>query len=180
MKTQDILILITLVIGVVNLGIGFANLFLAYKNRRNSLREHVYKEQLIFFHKLSYEISVIYSHFEDIYVDQSISEEKDIAIEKKIEAIHQLVDTHDFLISNSVYFPIDSIVRIIDNLFLQALKQGGKITESELDKLSDSQIFLMDKIREFAGIDELTKENNELTNRISWKVKLKQLSSTTK
>jgi hypothetical protein len=150
---------------ILTFGVSVFSLILNIKNRKNAIREHLYKEQMSFFFKLSNEFAHVYKLFEDIWIEQTFNDSQDILLETHLNNIHTLIDTHDFIIPNQIYSTINQTIESLNDLYKLVIDKDRKITDKELNKYSDMHSNLVEDIREFAGVDELSEENKRLYNK---------------
>jgi hypothetical protein len=118
-----------------------------------------------FFFKLSNEFAHVYKLFEDIWIEQTFNDSQDILLETHLNNIHTLIDTHDFIIPNQIYSTINQTIESLNDLYKLVIDKDRKITDKELNKYSDMHSNLVEDIREFAGVDELSEENKRLYNK---------------
>lgn len=140
------------------------NLLLAEDNRRNALREHLFKEQILFFKEMMRQIVAIGVLFDDVQIDKEISEECDNKIEKAIDELNAFFDSNVLIIPNTeIYDRISFVISEADELYFLLIRQEGKATDEEYDRFFDAFYIATDTIREFYGIEELSKETLEIT-----------------
>ena len=157
METKD---WITLGGILLTLSISVYSLVINIRNRKNAIREHLYKEQINFFLKLGKEFTELnnelYSYTNNIDLNKTVSER----YLKGIDQIDSMFESHNYIIPNELYLLISKTISL-------AFKLTYYNPYSELDKKA-KEIFdeaysrMEDEIREFIGVDYLSEENRKL------------------
>ena len=70
---------------VLTFTVSVVSLFINVKNRKNAIREHLYKEQMTFFLELSKEFGVLSKYFENILFEKKLTDEADSDLNKQID-----------------------------------------------------------------------------------------------
>lgn len=129
---------------------------IAIKNRRNPLRENVYKEQLLFVSKLVTEFYFLHSQMTKI--NNGIEVDKN-GIEEKIEKVFGVMFSNMHIGSNKVLIKSAETLKST-NLYL---KNSDDNTKKDMFKLYFKNYNdLNNTIREEMGIDSLSQENEKL------------------
>jgi len=135
------------------------NLYYTVKNRKNPLREHVYKEQLLgvgkimaAFYQLNNEISRIFN------AKEVQNDNLQVLIEKVGESIYQ----YEHIMIDEIITLANEVVTQSDSFFIAI--SSGKLEEINLnyDNYFKSYFSLIQLLRDTFGIDELSKENQSL------------------
>ena len=175
MEINEILSSIGLPIAAI--AISGISLYISVKNRRNGMREYIYKEQLDLYFGLFLQISKIQELLEDYQDNNNKLDDKEV---KKLQIE---IDTYDYIFSkyiivvpNKIFKPIMKIFHAAQ-LIIQSIdkKENADKGIKEFDTLYHD---LIKEVQEFAHIKELSDENHKL-------LKIKQakqslVSSTTK
>jgi hypothetical protein len=149
------------IVGIIStLILSLITLYLNLRNRRNSLREHLYKEQISFFSILFVEINRLNLELDNLMNDPSKRNKNNY--QEIIEGIGNIVYHKEFLIPDE-----------IANRVLELIVQGNSFyfsflitNESEINKQyaeyykKQSSIILY--IKEFIGTNNLSDENKNL------------------
>ena len=147
---------------IISLILGGINLYFTLINRRNALREHIYKEQLAIFMKLPEKFSGLLDLFYDSSrvdkIDQTINDK----MEKILDDIYLLTEQAEILSPNELVLLMTKTYTLGNNLSLKALKV--KIVSEDIKEYQDSYFELTDLIREHLGIDKLSNENRKMAN----------------
>lgn len=160
MQTRDVIYIVGIMLSIT---LGVFSFFISIKNRRNAIREHIYKEQFNFFLKVLNELNLALTIFYDSFANKKLVPEKDKELETIFAKLYQLQDTHDFITPNEIVFDLTNVIMQADNLHVKAIK--NPITEEEISTLHNNYFKLEDKIREFFGSDKLSDENRKLYQR---------------
>lgn len=160
METKDIIyatgLILTLVVSVFSLIINI-------KNRRNSIREHLYKEQMTYFLKLSKELHLALEMFYDVTRKKHLDTPTSNKIEKQLDEIYILTETYDFITPDNLISAINLAIKNGDDLHIKCLK--GQITKNDVLDFQNSYFNLVEDIREILGVDKLSDENKKMYNR---------------
>lgn len=150
---------------IVTLYLGIKNISILNTNRKNSLQESVYKEQMNFMLKLSGEL--IKFHRSMTVLRNNKWTVKD---DHKLELAEQIVLIHEVLLSNAVIcsdniMELSGITLAKADIFID--DKYEKNNETDEDKFNDYFVSFLNIISEFKkelGIRELNKENQSLFN----------------
>lgn len=135
------------------------NLFYLIKNRKNPLREHVYKEQLVAasklisaFHRLNTEISRIFN------AREFTGEDFQNSAANVGEALYQ----YEHIMIDEIITLANEVVTGSEN-FLIAIADGDREKISlSYEEYFKNYFLLIQLLRDTFGIDELSKENQSL------------------
>ena len=160
MEIKDVIYIVGL---VLTFTISLFSLIINIKNRRNSIREHLYKEQMSLFIKLARGFQLLLDLYYDVSRDKILNDSKDIQLEQQVEEIYLLIDMHDFIVPNEIYSILNDTIKEGDTLHLKAMK--GPITNEDIASFKNNYFNLVEEIREFLGVDKLSDENKNLFHR---------------
>lgn len=159
METKDWIYTVGL---VLTFGISAVSLYVTVKNRKNAIREHLYKEQLAFFLKFQNEFAVVMHLFDEL--SDKPKDNKD-TFQMCLYRIHQLdilFSGSDILVPNDLYNLMSRSVGDCYKFHALLLQKGEAVTEAEMDSFIDRFFDTEDEVREFIGVDKLSKENRKL------------------
>lgn len=155
METKDILfsigIFVTLIIGVINI-------YLTYKNRTNNLREHIYKEQTKICNLLIDQFVQLNFHISALYDDENIKNESPEKFEKIGEIISKnehILPNHIITLSNETLYKCQPFFEALATKDRNRIKLG-------YDAYFENYFLLIILLRDYFGIDDLSKENQKL------------------
>ena len=93
--------LLTFLAIAVSLILGVVNLFIMLKNRRNAIRDHLYKEQMSFFIQLNKEFTEVSIMIDDLKINipdnEDLTEEILHNMDEKSQEIYNLINQFDFI-----------------------------------------------------------------------------------
>lgn len=139
--------------------ISIINLYYTVKNRKNPLREHVYKEQLIGAGKLIVAFYDLNNEISQIFNAKEIRNDNlQVMIQKVGESIYQ----YEYLMIDEIITLANEVVTGSDSFFLAI--SSGKLEEINMhyENYFKSYFSLIQLLRDTFGIDELSKENQSL------------------
>ena len=160
---EIIKLLLPCFISVAAIVISGISLYISIINRKNALREHLYKEQLTFFIQLSEMISDIEYLFDDVSFEKTLSEEKDKQIEERIDKLYRYEAKYDMLIPNEkIDNAISEVIIKAYDMHTMLANKKGVVEWKDFEPFNDAYGNLIDEIREFTGVEALSKENQDL------------------
>ena len=109
-------ILLTFIVSVFSL-------FVNIKNRRNAIREHLYKEQLTFFLSLSSELHMLLEAFYEVERESTLSSANDEKIESLLAKISYKIESFHIITPDEIDKHFTDITRIIEKLHTKSLKE---------------------------------------------------------
>ncbi len=158
METKDVLFTVglvaTLIVSVVSLVINLGN-------RRNGMRDHLYKEQMKYFVELSKEIHLLLEKFYEIKRAGVLSEANDATLEKYFDDIDTLTETYEFMTPEEISDDLTKLFRTGNEVHLKVI--GGTISNEDIIPFQDVYFDLSEKMREHLGIEKLSNENRQLS-----------------
>jgi hypothetical protein len=144
--------------------LGFYNLFLGVKSQRKTHRELVFQKQFDFFlnlqtlfARLQNSVSLINQSF----ANQAQTNEDIFNLTNQID---DLVDFNELIIPDSLYDKIDEFNGFCNDLCVQCNKNPELIDKELKRKFIVKNVDLFLSIRDFLGVDKLSKENVSLLN----------------
>lgn len=161
MDKKDLFTALGILVSVI---ISVINLFILIKNRRNVIREHLYKEQMAFYLKLSKKLSEV-SHLIDLLYQNILNNKKydrDTVIDAKSDEIHNLISEYDFIIPNEIYTNTNDLINKVDSFILATRTLHEENIQKAYDSYYSSYYYLLEDIRDILGVDKLSKENLKL------------------
>ncbi|HRI32852.1 MAG TPA: hypothetical protein PLD02_03795 [Saprospiraceae bacterium] len=163
MDNKELLALIGISVSII---LGVINLYILIKNRRNPIREHLYKEQMAFFIRLNKEFISISLLIDNLKaeVPRKLELTQDVIdfIDSKSQEIRNMVTQHDFIIPNAVYNSTYMLFTQIGDFTCSLMTCDEKAIKIEYDKYSESYYNFIEDLRVIMGIDKLSQENMNL------------------
>lgn len=150
---------------ILTFGVSVFSLILNIKNRRNAIREHLYKEQFAYFIKLSEILGRLVKCYEDVLLEGELLEGKYSEIEKLNFSMELLTDQNDLIIPNeiiSILYKVESESRKLESIIFT---KSGDIVGEDLEPFYKVYDELLEDIRAFMGVDALSDENKKLYNK---------------
>lgn len=164
METKDWIYSIGL---FLTFGVSIISLIITIKNRRNAIREHLYKEQIDYFKKLSKEFSILTNCFDDVRLEKKLSDENDSIIVKQLDEIYSMSFIYDFITPDEILSSISRVDKAANDLHFQIMKNNGTFSKEDSALFYKSYFDLLEDIREFLGVDKLSDENKMLIGKNS-------------
>lgn len=157
METKDVLtligILLVLAVGLINIGI-------TLKNRRNVIREHLFKEQITFHYKLFVQITILNNEADSLLNDDSKRHNNDF--ESRIDVIRSLMHENIFILENDSISLINSLLEEAFKFYMKFLTTDRAKTENGYKAYYQSYFEFLKLTRSSFGIDLLSLENKNL------------------
>jgi chromosome segregation ATPase len=166
---------LTITIGVSTLIISTISLFIAIKARKSTLRENLYNRQLDVFQELfssiielEHALSSWLGMVDSINNDEDLPDDALDFLESEIEEIEEEIDELstelDIELSKAQLLLPDEMSEKFGNFMkayrkIELKKDKLKLKEEDLSKFSDSILDLEDAIREFIGLEKLSRDN---------------------
>lgn len=147
---------------IVTLFLGIKNISILNTNRRNSLRESIYKEQLNFMMKLSDELIKLNRSLTFLHNNVGV-----VTIESKKELTEQILTIHEVVMTNSVICSdtiIEMVIIILEkaNIYINDKYENKISDQKKFDNFFSSFTDIILEFKRELGIQELKKENNLL------------------
>lgn len=139
-------------------------LVITYKNRRNGLREKLFHEQISAFKELSFKISRLESLIMDYNADKNAFGGEYEEIREKIWDVSD--DFQDYYAAIEIFVP-DEVDKqfITHHKYLDSVIKKINLGQEEIDiiEFSNQSYAIQESIRDFIGLDNLSKENKRLS-----------------
>lgn len=152
--------LITLIGVLTALALGTVNLIYTVKNRRNSIREHLYKEQISNTYKIFEQFSKLNQEIDDAINNQS--KRHDNQVENLQNETISLIYSLEFILSNDFLIVSKDTLKEVTQFYLEYLSTNEERASKAYKKYYDKYYDLVRLTREQFGIEVLTKENETL------------------
>jgi hypothetical protein len=160
MEIKDWIYLVGLIVTFI---ISIFSLLINVKNRRNAIREHLFKEQMSCSIKLSEQLHVTLQYFYEVSRLKKLELSMDKKIETHLEDLFLFSGTNDFILPDDIISQLNIAIEEADNLHLKAIK--GMISKDDIKVFQSSYFDLVEEMREEFGIDKLSDENKRLYQR---------------
>jgi len=134
------------------------NLYLSVKNRKNTLREHLYKEQLAMCGKLINAFYLMNTEISKGFFNYNVDYQK----------VTEFAENIGYIIFQNEYLAPDSLLTLANDTvtssqdFLDASLQDAKKFQEEYERYFQHYYSLITFIRDYFGIKDLSKENQKL------------------
>lgn len=140
-------------------------LFFSIKNRKNALRENLYNRQLDVFQNLFDTIIQLELSLEEWVINYDIEDE--VWIDENIDDLMDIIDRLDYELSKAQLILPDKMTDEFDKFIIYYNSLEGavykrQISEIDLKEFGDKIFDLETAIRDFIGLEQLTKENRKL------------------
>lgn len=148
------------VIGILSaIIVGGVNIKLALKNRKNVLREHLYKEQLVFIAKLNSNLSELQS----LLLHYTPSHEEELNIMKVIDETYKILFGYSHIAADSIMRDASAFLTVVTE-HLETQKNNENRTGYE--KFEQAYLSVTSTLRHEVGLKSLSKENENLIKKI--------------
>jgi hypothetical protein len=182
METKEILtligILLVLIVGLINIGI-------TLKNRRNAIREHLFKEQVSFHYKLFHEISKLNREVDNRFNNENSRRENDFELQREI--VQNLIYENEFILENETLSLVNKLLdHALRYYLISPLEHDKPKLKEKYKSYYNSYFELLKFTRTTFGIEALSTENKNLhsknrsENSILSKVVIETLEAATK
>ncbi len=162
--------LITVVGVIINIALTASNLRLNHDNRRNALREHLFKEQIEFIKKFYGCLSVIIEKVDEAKLSRKFLDEDELLLEKEIDKTHNFFDQHAFILANDKMANIlIKVVDAADDLYYALGDNKNNPDKADSEKFFDAYYTAIEEIREHYNIEALSSETQALTRNLRTK-----------
>jgi len=157
MEAKDTFYILGIIVTVVTSSF---TLMLGFKNRRNSLREHLYKEQIIFFTKFLGNVNKLNFEIESIL--NNPSKRSNNLFYKILEVISNEYYNYEFLIPNEISGLVHNLIFKGNQFYSMFLTTDDNKIRTTYSNYFDSYTEMLNAIKEFVGTTVLSNENKEL------------------
>jgi len=147
---------------ILTFGVSLFALMVNIKNRKNAIREHLYKEQFNCFMQLSKNLAILSALFDDVILEKELTDEMDKKVEGQIKEIEGQIDFYYFIMPDELFPYLHKLEEEIGNLHIHLINPKKPITNNDGDKFYHTYTELLEQIREFVGVDNLSDENKKL------------------
>lgn len=152
--------------------IGSANLYITLKNRSNSLREHIYKEQITLYYKIFKLLTELNSEADMLLNNPSRTDNN---FEQKRDNLIAMIFEKQFIMPDELLTKTKNIVNSGTDYYMSyLLKKPMGLTE-KYKAYYDDYFSLIQFARTFFGVDSLTQENLNLHKRNNFIKKLERI-----
>ncbi|MGO4821432.1 MULTISPECIES: hypothetical protein [unclassified Flavobacterium] len=142
--------------------IGLLNYLNTTKNRRNFLRELVYKEQFRIMGQLNSEL-----HQLNLYIIKGFKEVEELQnIKLKIIDIDNLIYSNNYLLPSKLFDELKELISVSEEFVLLVKQEEISTLDSCHDRFSQKYWDVIQSIIKCLGISELFVENNNIIKRV--------------
>jgi hypothetical protein len=156
MEQKDIFFIIGIISSLI---ISSLTLLISIKNRRNALREHLYKEQMMFFSKFMSSVNKLNIEVQSLMNDPEKRKNNDF--EKLLEAVSYEYYNCQFLIPNEISGLMHDLIFKAERFYSVFLRTDQN-TALHYSIYFDSYSKVLDNIKTLIGTNALSKENKSL------------------
>lgn len=164
METKDIFYIIgissTVILSLITLNVNL-------RNRRNALREHLYKEQVTFLKIMFTELNKINIEFDKIFNNPEARRHNDY--QEILEKIAQIVFQHEFLLPSDLAALLKKLVEESYDFYAIQLGSNSEEIKKAYEDYYHRYYALVNYIKKFIGTDSLSSENKNLHNKANSK-----------
>jgi hypothetical protein len=146
---------------IITLYLGVKNISISNQNRKNNLRENVFKEQINFMIKLSNELIKLHRLLSFLNNKVSVTNEQQKEIIEQVLLIHELLLANSVIISNEI-LELTTITIEKANTFLQDKIENNQSDKEKFDEYFISFTNIISEFKRELGIQKLKKENEAL------------------
>jgi len=157
MEVKDIFFSVGIVSSLI---IGLFTLSLGFKNRRNTLREHLYKEQISFFSKFLLNVNKL--NFEIESLINNTSKRQSNNFYEILETVSYDYYNYEFLIPNNISGLIHNLIFKSNQFYTSFLSMDEERIRKTYSTYFTSYTDILNNIKEFIGTNELSQENKLL------------------
>lgn len=140
-------------------------IYISLKNRRNSLRENLYDRQIDAFQKVLTDSIVIESMIDEYFEEKKLNQKAE-ADELKEQILDKIEDftlfdlTNSFLMPDKIDKEIFKVSEQFNSISVKLIK--NTLLEEDTNALSYLLTDLQEQIRDFIGLEKLSRENEKL------------------
>lgn len=157
METKDIIyssvITLTLIISVISLLVNI-------KNRRNALREHLYKEQVSFFLRLFVSFNKLNTEIDSLYNNKDRRHNNQY--HEIIQSLGLELYNNDVLIPNDITEEIKNLIVSSHDFYMSILSMNSESVDKNYDRYFSNYFKTLSYIKDFVGTNNLSSENKAL------------------
>lgn len=157
MDTRDVLTLI----GVISvLIVSTINIAITLRNRRNVIREHLFKEQININYKLFVELTKLNHEADQLINNNEKRFENDF--ENKISIINHFIYENQFILPDDTISLINNLINKSSDYYMKIISTDRKNSEKKYLEYYEAYFLLVKHVRNFFGTDSLSNENKNL------------------
>lgn len=160
METKEIITLIGILLVLM---VSIYNIVITLKNRRNVIREHLFKEQIIIHYKIFAEFSKLNNEVDSLKNNSEKRYENNF--HEKITAIDNLLTENEFLLENETISLINETISEAMNFYLEIITADSIKVEKAYKKYYQKYFDILNFSRNSFGTDSLSAENKNLHTR---------------
>lgn len=158
METKDYIYSIGIFTSIVFSGY---NLFIALKNRRNSMREHLYKEQIALIQRIFLKINEINIEFDLILNIRSRIYDNEYS--KNVKDLGDIIFSNQFILPEILLPKFAKLIKESEAFYSISLSTSDWEKRKEAyEDYYNKYYSLVQFSKEYYGIDNLSNENNKL------------------
>lgn len=146
-------IVFTLIVSLFTLSLGF-------KNRRNTLREHLYKEQIIFFSRFLFNVNKLNFEIEGLINNPDKRIHNDFY--EKLDMVSNEYYNFEFLLTDEISGLINNLIFKANKFYTCFLGLNNDRINRTYSEYFDSYSSMLEYVKEFIGTNELSRENKVL------------------
>lgn len=155
-------LVVTALISFSGLILGIQNMRVSFKNRRNSLREKVFEEQLNFFLDINKMNALITEQAYNLASPNFDSSSTLNELEKLIDKFNILFEGSEILVPPTLYSHFDDFINYINQVLKEYDKDESSYTKEKLTKITRLIIDINDGMKDYLGLEKLSDENRKL------------------
>lgn len=144
---------------MITMLIGLANLYLTLKTRSNTLREHIYKEQINLYYKI-FKLLTELNNETDILMNSTFK--RDNYFEQKRDNLISIIFETQFIIPDELLTKTKNIVNSGTDFYMAYLLTSSNDLTEKYKKYYNDYFSLITFARTFFGVDSLTQQNTNL------------------
>ncbi|HEA23312.1 MAG TPA: hypothetical protein ENH87_20710 [Pricia antarctica] len=157
METKDIFYIVgissTIILSLITLNVNL-------KNRRNALREHLYKEQVSFLQELFKELTKMNVEFDKIF--NNSDNRKNNNYQETLERIALIVYDNEFLLPNDLTILLKKLIEESQEFYLIQIGTNNEKIGKAYREYYERYYALLEYIKDFIGTNSLSIENKKL------------------
>lgn len=160
--TQYIILIVTAVISVLSLVLGFFNYLTSLKNRRNALRERVFEAQFDFFKKINELNAAIGEQVFEMASNNQNSQAPLRRLDKLVDEYDMFINSNEILIPELIYNHLDDFINYLNQKISRIYRGESDAMEELLKEVSSIVVNINYDLIDYLGIEKLSQENVKL------------------
>lgn len=145
---------------IVSFSIGLFNVRMMLKNRRNSMREHIYKEQLNIISELFIKFSILNREIDSLVNNSQKRFEN--TFEDKFNLVGELIFENQFILPNDIITLANNTLTKSEKFYSDLLNMANTNELNTYEEYYKRYFELLIIVRGYYGIDSLSKENQKI------------------